>query len=310
MKFLKAFLVLLSSSLIAGAAAESAKPNILILYADDLGFGDLTIQNPDGKIPTPNLDRLATEGMLFTDAHSSSGVCTPSRYAMLTGRYHWRKFYGIVGAFEPSVFSDKELTLPEMLQAQGYTTAAIGKWHLGWDWDSIRFSDAKPRVFTDSRGREREFWGPEAFDWSKPIQDGPLAHGFDYYFGDTVINFPPYTWIENEHVIDVPDIVMETSNWKPIKEGRWECRSGPAYSGWDPYENIPLTTDKGIEYIKEQASLEQPFFLYFAFPRHTPRSSRTTSSMALVVPAHTEILWWKQMMPADSCWRPWPNPGS
>jgi arylsulfatase A len=259
MKFLKTVLILLSSGLIASAAIESAKPNILILYADDMGFGDLQIQNPNGKIPTPNLDRLATEGMRFTDAHSSSGVCTPSRYAMLTGRYHWRKFYGIVDAFGSSVFSDEELTMPEMLQANGYTTAIIGKWHLGWDWDSIRRPNAKKKS------------APEAFDWSKPIPDGPLAHGFDYYFGDTVINFPPYTWIENEHVVDVPDIMMDTSNWKPIKEGNWECRPGPAYSGWDPYENIPVTTAKGVEYIKKQARSDQPFFLYFAFPSpHAP----------------------------------------
>ena len=169
------------------AAEPSDRPNVLILYADDLGFGDLGVQNSDSKIPTPNLDRLASEGMRFTDGHSSSGICTPSRYALLTGRHHWRDFHGIVNALGKSVFKPQRLTMPEMFQAKGYQTAAIGKWHLGWDWDAIKKPDAKPTV----RGKKKAY-SPDAFDWDKPIPDGPLAHGFDTYFGDTVINFPPY----------------------------------------------------------------------------------------------------------------------
>jgi arylsulfatase A len=236
-----------------------------------MGYGDLQCQNPESKIPTPHLDRLAREGMRFTDGHSSSGVCTPSRYAMLTGRYHWRKFYGIVGAMGQSVFDAERLTLPEMLKEKGYTTAAIGKWHLGWDWESYRLPDAKPHLSKTSWGKEVKAWGPEAFDWSRPIPDGPLAHGFDYYFGDTVINFPPYCWIENDRVVNVPDMMKDESRWKPIKEGNWECRPGPMYSGWDPYQNIPATTAKGVEYIRNQAESDRPFFLYFAFPSpHAP----------------------------------------
>mgnify|MGYP005853621871 FL=1 len=172
--------------------APLAKPNILILYADDLGYGDIGSFNPDSKIPTPHIDRLAEQGVRFTDAHSSSGICSPSRYAMLTGRYHWRKFHGIVGAFGPSAFDAAELTLPEMLQAEGYTTATIGKWHLGWDWDSIKQPGAERFVY---HPKGRSSFRPEDLDWSKPVAGGPLAHGFDYYFGDTVINFPPYVWI-------------------------------------------------------------------------------------------------------------------
>ena len=112
-------------------SAQTSKPNILLLYADDMGYGDLGIQNPHSKIPTPYLDQLAREGMRFTDGHSSSGICTPSRYAMLTGRHHWRKFHGIVNVLGTSVFEKEEWTLPEMLQKEGYTTACIGKWHLG-----------------------------------------------------------------------------------------------------------------------------------------------------------------------------------
>lgn len=249
-----------------GFAAEPSRPNVLVLYADDLGFGDLGCYNPESKIPTPNLDRLASEGMRFTDGHSSSGICTPSRYALLTGRHHWRDFHGIVGAMGKSVFKPERLTMPEMLRAKGYKTAAIGKWHLGWDWEAIRKPDAKPI----GEGR-RKFFGPDAYDWNKQIPDGPLAHGFDSYFGDTVINFPPYCWIENDRVQRAPDTVMDSAKWKPIKEGNWECRPGPMASDWDPYENIPTTTARGVEFIKAQKESEQPFFLYFAFPSpHAP----------------------------------------
>jgi len=258
------------ASLFVSHVVMAKQPNVLILYADDLGFGDLGCYHENSKIPTPNLNQLAKESVRFTDGHSSSGICTPSRFAMLTGRHHWRDFHGIVNVFGDSVFKPERLTLPEMLKEKGYATAAIGKWHLGWNWEAIRNKEAKAtEVVTGKRKTKR--LGPEAFDWSKSIPNGPLAHGFDYYFGDTVINFPPYCWIENDKVVKAPDTIMDTKKWKPIKEGNWECRPGPMASDWDPYENIPTTTKKGVEYIKEQAKTEKPFFLYFAYPSpHAP----------------------------------------
>lgn len=245
------------------ASAQAKHPNILILYADDLGYGDPVSFNSESKIPTPNIDRLAASGMKFTDGHTSCGHCTPSRYALLTGRHHWRDLYHMVDVFEPSVFKPERLTLPEMLKENGYTTAAIGKWHLGWDWNAIRRKD--------ENGKQIKGNHFTAFDWSRSIPDGPLAHGFDYYFGDTVINFPPYCWIENDKVVKAPDTMMDSSKWKKIKEGHWECRPGPMVSDWDPYQNIPMTTQKGVDYIKSQARTDQPFFLYFAFPSpHAP----------------------------------------
>jgi arylsulfatase A len=209
--------------------------------------------------------------MRFSDGHSSSGICTPSRYALLTGRHHWRKFHGIVQAFGASAFDAERLTMPEMLKSKGYQTAAIGKWHLGWDWEAIHQADAKPVTTKNARGRKQTYWPHVAFDWSKRISDGPLAHGFDHYFGDTVINFPPYCWIEDEHVVGTPDIMMDTALWKPIKEGDWECRPGPMVSDWDPYQNIPTITKRGVAYIHAQAKNKAPFFLYFAFPSpHAP----------------------------------------
>ena len=257
-------------SIIFVGIAWAKQPNVLILYADDLGFGDLGCYNKKSRIPTPNLDRLASESLRFTDGHSSSGICTPSRFAMLTGRHHWRDFHGIVNAFGGSVFKPERLTLPEMLKEKGYKTAAIGKWHLGWNWDAIRNKEVRAITVQEGR-RKKQQLGPEAFDWTKSIPNGPLDHGFDYYFGDTVINFPPYCWIENDKVVKAPDTLMQTGKWKKIKEGGWECRPGPMVTGWDPYENIPTTTKKGMEYIKKAAEAEEPFFLYFAYPApHAP----------------------------------------
>jgi len=266
-----ALLILIACLAKPAIALENGEklPNILILYADDLGFGDLGCYNADSKIPTPSLDQLAKSGMRFTDGHSSSGICTPSRYALLTGRHHWRDFHDIVHAFGPSKFKPERFTMPEMLKSKGYHTAHIGKWHLGWDWKAIRKPDAKPEKIKRGK-RTRTVWGHEDFDWSKRIPDGPLAHGFDHYFGDTVINFPPYCWIEDDKVTAIPDRLIDTKNYR-IKEGNFEFRPGPTVEGWDPYENIPTTTKRGVEFIRAQADKKEPFFLYFAFPSpHAP----------------------------------------
>lgn len=251
-------LVLLVWFALAGFAAAAELPNIVILYADDMGYGDLGADNPESKIPTPNLDRLASQGMRFTDAHSSSGICTPSRYALLTGRFHWRKFHGIVNAFDAPVL-DKEVTLPELLKEQGYRTACIGKWHLGWNWDDIRKPGAEPQK--DQRGRT--FFPPSAFDWSKPISGGPLSHGFDYYFGDDVPNFPPYSWFENDRVMTEPTEPLSIT--PQTAEGSWEARPGPMTKGWDFYQVVPRLTERTVEWIGEQKGKEGPFFLYVPF---------------------------------------------
>ncbi len=257
-------------------AAENL-PNIVIIYADDMGFGDLAVQNSDAKIPTPNLDQLAREGLRCTDAHSSSGICTPSRYALLTGRYHWRKFHNIVNSWEPSVIDDPRLTLPEMLKTKGYHTACIGKWHLGWDWPAIRIHDAK----MISVGKKKT-WPADAFDWSKPIPAGPLAHGFDHYFGDDVPNFPPYTWIENDRVLEAPTVPYEPDP-RPV-EGAAEGRPGPMVKGWKQDAVMPTLTRRTVEWIGQQKGKKQPFFLFWSW----------TSPHAPIVPAadwkgHTDV---------------------
>lgn len=260
-------LLLLASAMVT---ARAAQPNVVILYADDLGFGDLGIQNPGSKIPTPNLDRLAREGTRFTDAHSSSGVCTPSRYALLQGRYHWRKFHGIVNSFEPPVLDEEKTTLAELLKGRGYNTACFGKWHLGWDWEAIRRPGA---VAADAPKNGRIVKGgggfpPDAFDWSRPIPGGPLSHGFDEYFGDDVPNFPPYAWFQNDRVITPPTVPLATP--EATAEGHWEARPGPSVKDWDFHAVMPTLTGKAEDWIQRQ-SRDKPFFLYFPFTSpHAP----------------------------------------
>ena len=250
---------------------QVSKPNIIIFYADDMGFGDLAIQNPESKIPTPNLDQLAKEGLLMTDAHSSSGVCTPSRYALLTGRYHWRDFNDIVHAIGKSVFKENQVTLPNILQNNGYHTAAIGKWHLGWDWEAIRKKDFTEKEKTVLRNKEIEIWPAQAYDWNKKIPDGPLSIGFDSYFGDGTINFPPYTWIKNDKVMEAPTMTLQPPKEEFALEGNWELRPGPAVKDWDFYTVLPTVTKSAVTFIKAQEKTEQPFFLYMAFPSpHAP----------------------------------------
>jgi len=260
--YMKSIFPLLAILTTAGELAQTsaALPNIVILYADDMGYGDLGANNPESKIPTPHLDRLAAEGMRFTDAHSSSGVCTPSRYALLTGRFHWRKFHSIVNSFGPPVFEDAELTLPEMLKSHGYHTACTGKWHLGWNWGDLLMPGAKPEM--DEKNRNKIF-SPDAFDWSKPISGGPLSHGFDYYFGDDVPNFPPYAWFENDRVISLPTVPLNIT--PQTKEGAWEARPGPMTPGWDFYAVVPKITSKAVEWIQQQRGKGAPFFLYAPF---------------------------------------------
>jgi len=247
------------------------KPNIIIFYADDMGFGDLAIQNSQSKIPTPNLDQLAKEGLLMTEAHSSSGVCTPSRYALLSGRYHWRDFNDIVHAMGESVFKENQVTLPRILNTNGYHTAAIGKWHLGWNWEAIRKKDFTQKVKAKHGKKEIEIWPAQAYDWDKSIPNGPLSIGFDSYFGDGTINFPPYTWIENDKVTEAPTLTLQHPKEDFALEGNWELRPGPAVKDWDFYKILPTVTRKAVTFIKNQEQAKEPFFLYMAFPSpHAP----------------------------------------
>ena len=255
---------------VSKVSSQNKLPNIVIIYADDMGFGDLACQNPDSKILTPNLDLLAKQGMRFTDAHSSSGVCSPSRYSLLTGRYHWRGHLkkGIVSEWGDPAIEENRMTIASMLKEKGYTTACIGKWHLGMEWPFKQGIGQKSTNKTVWKNRHKA--NIESFDWTKPIERGPVAVGFDYYFGDGTINFPPYTWIENDKVLEIPTEILNLAG-KFTAEGNWECRKGPAAKNWD-ISSVPIVlTSKSVEYIKRQKRTKKPFFLYFALPSpHAP----------------------------------------
>lgn len=259
--------LLLSLTFSSWRKADHTQPNIVIIYADDMGYGDLNCQNPNSKIPTPNLNKLASQGMRFTDAHSSSGICSPSRFALLTGTYHWRRQHDIVESFGPPFFKDTDITLPKVLKTNGYTTACIGKWHLGWDW---AFKNAPSGEVTQGDSKQKVYLHTD-IEWKKPIAGGPLARGFDYYFGDGTINFPPYAWVENDRILEAPTEEMDMNNVGfKTKEGYWEFRPGPKVKNWNPYKVLPTLTIKTVEWINRQKK-EQPFFLYLALPSpHAP----------------------------------------
>jgi len=245
---------------------DRSKPNIVIFYADDIGYGDVGCYGAKG-VQTPNIDALAEKGIRFTDAHSSSGICSPSRFALLTGTYHWRRQHGIVGAFGKPFFKDSDITLPQVLKTQGYTTACIGKWHLGWDWEFKNAPSGKVMQW----GKMRKVYLPNDIDWSKPVAGGPLDRGFDYYFGYGTINFPPYAWVENDQFVEVPTEELDINNIGfDTKEGHWEFRPGPKVKDWNPYKVLPTLTKKTVEWLNNRNE-DQPFFLYFALPSpHAP----------------------------------------
>ena len=226
------------------------RPNIVILYADDMGVADVSYGNPKAKIQTPHLDKLASQGMTFTDGHSSSGICTPSRFALLTGQHHWRRFHGIVGAFGGTVFEPDDFTIAKMFKQKGYSTGCFGKWHLGWDFDAIRKPGTK-------KGDPRA----DSYDWTKRFPNGPLDQGFDYYFGDGTINFPPYCWIEGDRFVTIPTKPVIKST--PLAGGG-SFRKGPMAETWNPYDLLPTITEKTVEWISKQKK-DQPFFAYLAF---------------------------------------------
>ncbi|MDF2376565.1 MAG: arylsulfatase [Verrucomicrobiales bacterium] len=232
-------------------SAADQRPNVIILYADDMGVADVSYGNAEAPIQTPNIDRLASGGMTFRDGHSSSGICTPSRFALLTGQHHWRRFHGIVNAFGGPVFEAGEYTIATMFRSKGYNTACFGKWHLGWDFDAIR----KPGV-------EKQDWvKAESYDWTKRFPGGPLERGFDHYFGDGTINFPPYCWIEDDRFLTIPTLPVIKS--EPLAGGG-TFRPGPMAEGWNPCDILPTITEKTVEWIAERKA-DEPFFAYLAF---------------------------------------------
>ena len=239
---------------------EQNKPNIIFILADDMGYGDVSSYNENGKINTKNIDQLAAEGIKFTDAHTTAPVCTPSRLGLLTGRYNWRSRLkkGNVNGRMNAIIPTTRTTVASMLQKNGYQTAFIGKWHLGWNW-----------ALKDSSIVTKDFYGPDAFsnvDFSKPVTKGPNDLGFDYAYGHAAsLDMAPYVYVENGNVTQFPHnktVSTDVYGW-------W--REGPTSEDFIHEDVTPNFFRKAISYIHDKGKDKKPFFLYLALPSpHTP----------------------------------------
>jgi arylsulfatase A len=243
-------------------AQPAGGPNIVIILADDLGYGDVGAFNPAGRIPTPTIDKLAREGMRFTDAHTSSSVCTPTRYGLLTGRYSWRTRLqrGVLWGESPPLIEPGRLTLASMLKARGYRTAVFGKWHLGLGWE------ARPGTTPSTTTQNQVEW----IDYAKPFSGGPQTHGFDEFFGIAAsLDMPPYVYLQNDRVAALP-----TERLPGIPQGNPAFyRPGPASPGFHPESVLRDLTTRAVDYIRARAgdAKRPPFLLYLALASpHTP----------------------------------------
>ncbi len=236
-------------------AAESRPLNIVLILADDFGVGDIQAHYPANKVPTPALDRLVREGMSFTDAHSPSAVCSPTRYGLLTGRYAWRTRLQewVLAAYEPPLIAAGRVTLPGFLQKNGYRTLCIGKWHLGWEWPG-----PEPSRMSETRHAQKNV----AWDFTQPIRSGPTTRGFDYYFGTDVPNYPPFTFIQNDRVVVPPTDTLRIDDEQGVVLPRLFA-GAPAAPGWRFDEIMPELTRRATGQIRELAAKRKPFFLYF-----------------------------------------------
>lgn len=246
------------------AAGRRDRPNIIVMLADDLGYGDVGVYNPASKIPTPNVDRMAREGVRFTDAHTPCGVCSPTRYGLLTGRYPWRSELkrNVLWPWDKPLVEKERLTLPKMLKSAGYKTACFGKWHLGWEWPTSDGSKISSLLRIGEQQREIRNEFAKKINFTEPVREGPTTRGFDYYFGVDLPNFPPYAFIENDRLLTQP-----TDSLPPSMYG-WP---GPMTPGWRLESVLPEITRRAVRYVEEQSRQSQPYFLYFPLTApHTP----------------------------------------
>lgn len=245
-------------------AAPPASPNIVIILCDDLGYGDVKANHPAGKIVTPHMDRIAREGVRFTDAHTPSSVCSPTRYGLLTGRYNWRSPLqsGVLGGLSPRLIEPGRATLASVLKSRGYHTAAIGKWHLGMDW--VKLPGKEVSVLSVETPAQ-----VHNVDYTQPIANGPTSVGFDSFFGISAsLDMVPYTYIENNRVAAAPTV---EKTW-PLHPGYpADCRLGPAAPDFDVANVLPEFARRASDYIAARARTGQPFFLYLPLNApHTP----------------------------------------
>lgn len=222
-------------------------PNIVVILADDMGSGDVQALNPDSKIPTPNLNALAKSGMTFTDAHSPSAVCTPTRYGLLTGRYCWRSRMkkGVLNGYSPPLLEKDRLTFAQMAKTKGYNTAIVGKWHLGMEIPMLP-SPPKDR-----------FKGDPGVDFNGEITDSPNQRGFDYSFLVCAsLDMAPYVYIRNGRFTQEPTIQQPAIPFPHF------VRAGPRSADFVVEETLDTLVQEATGQVKELAARDEPFLLY------------------------------------------------
>lgn len=275
-------LALSSGSAMVALAQE--QPNIVIIFADDMGYGDISCNNPMGRAITPNIDKLAEQGLSFSDAHSGGAVSTPSRYGLVTGQYFFRAAKPENdypnGHLKPLITPDRE-TIGSLMQRAGYTTGCVGKWHLGLDWFA---KDSSQRLITDNG------LGRTNIDYSKGVANDPTTLGFDYsYIMPASLDMPPYLFIENQKVVDsdmvltgeqYPNLMDDTKfSWDRKHTGDkdvyWDrgvwWRNGEMSASYKVEDCLDVIADKGIEFIERSANKSKPFMLYLPLTGpHTP----------------------------------------
>jgi len=250
------FLWVAPAPLLRSAPTTPARPNIVYILADDLGYGDVSCYNAESKIPTPHVDRLAGEGIRFTDAHTPSAVCTPTRYGILTGRYSWRTRlkYRVLDGFDPPLIERDRLTVASFLKANGYHTGCVGKWHLGMTWFDKQ-GRPMPAVSIDRKTPPRP--GHEV-DYSRTIQGGPTDRGFDWYFGISAsLNMSPFCYIENDRPHIAPTI-----HHPRVRTDFITVDEGVRSPDFVIRGVLPRLAGEAVRYIERQAKSEEPFFLY------------------------------------------------
>ena len=272
---------ILQFAILVSSVARGESPNILFIYADDLGYGDVSCYNPDSKVATPNIDRLATDGIRFTDAHSPSTVCTPSRYSVMTGRMAFRLNYAGVftGVQGPCLIKEERLTLPQMLRESGYATALFGKWHIGMTFldkngepvsdenynEDVEIPGAYDLSQTNFYTSDKAVAMVQSVDYSKSIPDGPINRGFDQFFGTACCPTTDwlYAFIEGDRV-PIPPSTLFDKTPLPVHDYSRDNRIGMIAPGFDMEEVDLLFLEKSQTFLKDhvQSKPDKPFFLF------------------------------------------------
>lgn len=236
-------------------AEQQAPPNIIVILADDMGYGDIQAYNPDSKIPTPNLNQLVKEGMQFLDAHTGSAVCTPTRYGLVTGQYAWRTRLkkGVLSGYSSHLIDPDRATIADVLKSQGYYTGVIGKWHLGIDYPWV--AGTPPQEANDFGQFLPE---PGDIDYSQAFKNSPNDIGFDYsYILPGSLDMSPYIYIQNDRATAIPDSI---SPFIPFPAYQRKGEIAPDFGHQDALDHFTI---KAKEFITNRSKEKEPFFLYF-----------------------------------------------